>query len=108
MYSIEIFETTSGKRPFSKWLTDLKDLNGRAKIRVRLDRVRLGNFGQCEPVGDGVSELKVNYGPGYRVYFGLKGKRIVLLLCGGSKRTQSKDISNAIAFFKEFKEGEKR
>ena len=108
MYRIEIFETTSGKRPFSKWLADLKDLNGRAKIRVRLDRVRLGNFGQCESVGDGVSELKINYGPGYRVYFGLKGKRIVLLLCGGSKRTQSKDISNAIAFFKEFKEGEKR
>jgi len=75
--------------------------DGRAKIRVRLNRVRLGNLGDCSSVGSGVSELRVPYGPGYRVYFGRQGGAVVVLLCGGDKRTQSRDIRQAQEFWQD-------
>lgn len=74
------------------------------RIRARLDRVELGNFGMAKPVGDGVSELKVDHGPGYRAYYAMNGKTVVLLLIGGDKSTQQKDIETAKAYWKRQKE----
>jgi putative addiction module killer protein len=89
---IQIYTTEDGRLPFSEWLASLRDSKARAKIRVWLDRASLGNFGDCHSVGDGVQELRVDYGLGYIVYFGQAGSTIVLLLCGGDKSTQAKDI----------------
>jgi putative addiction module killer protein len=74
---------------------------------MRLGRAQLGNFGYCEAVGEGVSEMKIDLGPGYRVYFGMIGRTIVLLLCGGDKKTQNKDIRRALEFFRDHKLREK-
>lgn len=84
---------------FSAWMRDLRDPWARAKIAVRIDRMALGNPGDVAPVGDGVSEMRIHYGPGYRVYFGRVGRTIVLLLCGGNKATQASDIKAAKALF---------
>lgn len=92
---LEIYVTEDGRAPFSEWLASLDDARARSKIRVRLDRVRLGNLGDCHGVGEGVQELRIDYGPGYRVYFGQVGVTIVLLLCGGEKSSQAKDIERA-------------
>ena len=92
--------------PFEEWLDDLKDKRAVARVLARLARVRLGNLGDCKPVGEGVSELRVDYGPGYRVYFGQKGRTLVVLLCGGDKRTQDRDIRLARQFWQEFKASE--
>jgi len=80
---------------FSKWLARLSDATAKAKIAARIDRLALGNAGDVESVGDGVSELRIHYGPGYRVYYTRRGKAIVVLLCGGDKKTQDKDIKAA-------------
>lgn len=104
MLDIEFYTTDTGERPFVTWLESLKDTVARAQIKVRLDRLRLGNFGHCDPVGEGVSELKVHYGPGYRVYFSRIGKCVVLLLCGGNKQSQSKDIAKAKRYWAYYKE----
>jgi len=79
---IELLEylTDNGQNPFRKWLEGLRDRQARAKIRVRLNRIRLGNFGDCKRVGSGVSEMRIPHGPGYRVYFGRKGNTVVILL----------------------------
>ena len=82
---------------FAAWLERLKDRDARARIQVRLDRLALGLAGDVKPVGSGVSELRVDYGPGYRVYFKQQGRELVMLLIGGDKRTQSRDIERAIA-----------
>jgi putative addiction module killer protein len=94
---IEVIEclTGDGKSPFREWLLGLRDREARARVLVRLNRIRLGNFGDCTSVGGGVSESRIHYGPGYRVYFGRKGDAVVILLCGGDKRTQSRDITLA-------------
>lgn len=103
-HKFELLEyiTEAGASPFHDWLNSLKDRSARARIRVRLNRIRLGNLGDCKPVGKGVSELRVDYGPGYRVYFGKTDTTIVLLLCGGSKQTQPQDIRLAHEFWAEF------
>jgi putative addiction module killer protein len=80
---------------FRKWRSKLKDDRARAMIASRLDRLAFGNAGDVRPVGNGVSELRIDYGPGYRVYFRRRGKTIVILLCGGDKRTQDRDIKTA-------------
>jgi putative addiction module killer protein len=80
---------------FDQWLDKLKDGVARAKITARIDRLRGGNFGDVKPVGEGISELRIHYGPGYRIYFTRRGKKIVLVLYGGSKKTQIKDIKLA-------------
>jgi len=86
------FEQTS---IFCKWRDNLKDAHLRALIATRLDRLSYGHFGDVKPVGDGISELRIHYGAGYRIYFQKRGKEIILLLCGGDKSTQSKDIKDA-------------
>ena len=82
---------------FGKWLDGLKDIRARARVLVRIQRLEEGNPGDVKPVGSGVSEMRINYGPGYRVYFCERGREIVILLAGGTKRTQSTDIKRAIA-----------
>ncbi|KQR33867.1 type II toxin-antitoxin system RelE/ParE family toxin [Agrobacterium tumefaciens] len=89
---------------FSNWLTKLKDVQARARIVRRVDRLQRGNPGDVKPVGEGVSELRIDYGPGYRVYFIQEGKLIIVLLCGGDKSSQSRDISQAKALAKALKE----
>jgi putative addiction module killer protein len=88
-------------RKFYKWLLDLKDLKGKARIQVRLDRLELGHIGDCSTIESGLFELRIHYGPGYRVYFMKRGKEIIILLAGGDKTTQSKDIKLAIKLSKE-------
>ncbi len=102
-YTIDYYLTEKGERPFKKWLDGLKDIAARNTIRVRLDRVRLGNFGDNRPVGKGVFELKVDYGPGYRVYYAIEGKAVVLLLIGGDNSTQGKDIAKAQEYWMDYK-----
>jgi putative addiction module killer protein len=82
---------------FSKWMAGLRDSRARAKVAARIDRLALGNQGDVAPVGEVVSELRIRYGPGYRVYFVRRGKTLVVLLCGGDKSTQVKDIKAAKA-----------
>jgi putative addiction module killer protein len=80
---------------FADWITDLDDREARIRIDRRIARMALGNFGDAKPVGGGVSELRIDYGPGYRVYFCRKGMTVIVVLCGGDKRTQDKDIKRA-------------
>jgi putative addiction module killer protein len=82
---------------FDAWLVGLKDHVGKAQIALRLDRAAKGNFGDCEPVGESVSEMRIHYGPGYRVYFTRRASVVYLLLLGGDKTTQKRDIKHAIA-----------
>jgi len=81
---------------FAKWIDNLADLRARAKIQVRIERLASGNPGNVAPVGEGVSELKIDYGPGYRVYYKKQGNSLIVLLAGGDKQTQSKDIKTAL------------
>lgn len=98
------YKTKIGKEPFIEWIESLKDVIGRAQITNRLNRAALGNYGDFEPVGDGVFELKIHYGPGYRVYFSEQENTLLLLLIGGSKRTQKKDIKTAKKYWMDFRE----
>jgi len=81
---------------FGKWLDGLKDIRARARVLVRIQRLEAGNPGDVKPVGSGVSEMRIDYGPGYRVYFCQQGNEIVILLAGGTKKTQTNDIKRAI------------
>ena len=85
------------------WFEGLNDKQARARIDARMARIAGGNLGDVEPVGEGVLELRIDWGPGYRVYFSRRGNVIVLLLCGGDKRTQQKDIKRPKAYFEDFK-----
>lgn len=80
---------------FEKWFSHLRDLRAKARIQARIDRASFGHFGDVSPVGEGVSEMRIFYGPGYRVYFIQRGKEVVILLTGGDKDSQSKDIAQA-------------
>ena len=99
---LELYVTEEGRAPFTEWLDSLRDIRGREKIRARLNRIRLGNFGDSSSVGEGVEELRIDFGPGYRVYFGQAGTKIVLLLCGGDKSTQTQDILQAKRYWKDY------
>ena len=81
---------------YALWLDGLRELNARARIQVRVERLAAGNAGDVKPVGEGVSELRINYGPGYRVYFTMRGRELVVLLAGGDKGTQTTDIKTAL------------
>jgi putative addiction module killer protein len=89
---------------FDLWLASLRDRQARARVMVRVDRLAGGNPGDVKPVGAGVSELRINYGPGYRVYFFQRGEVVVVLLCGGDKRTQAADIKRAIGLAAQWQE----
>ncbi len=93
----------NGSVPFNDWLESLRDKKARAKIRARINRIRLGNLGDCKSVGEGVRELRINFGSGYRVYFAQQGNTIVILLCGGNKDSQNKDIKQAKLYWQDYK-----
>ncbi|HZP20895.1 MAG TPA: type II toxin-antitoxin system RelE/ParE family toxin [Bauldia sp.] len=89
---------------FSRWLTDLRDENAKARIAIRIRRLSLGNAGDAKSVGGGIRELRIDYGPGYRVYFAERGRVLIVLLCGGDKRTQARDIERARILLSEIEE----
>ena len=99
---IKLYRHDNGQIPFDRWLSNLRDKRAKAKVLIRLDRLQLGNFGDTKSVGEGVSELRINEGKGYRVYYGHDGKEIVLLLCGGDKSTQQSDIKLAKKYWSKY------
>ena len=99
-----VYRTAEGEEPFARWFSSLRDSEAVARITRRLDRLEAGNPGDCKPVGEGVMELRLQYGPGYRVYFGQDGDTLVVLLVGGDKRSQEKDIKSAVIFWRDYKE----
>ena len=98
------YKSASGRDPFGEWLAGLKDTRTKAKILARVDRLSLGNFGDCRSLGAGLFELRIDWGPGYRVYYAMVGKGCVLLLCGGDKSRQSADIRRATEYLKDYRE----
>jgi putative addiction module killer protein len=103
---IREYLTNEGRSPFGVWLGGLRDVRTRARIRIRLDRVRLGNLGDYRSVGNGIYELRLAYGPGYRLYFGIADRTTVVLLAGGNKRTQQSDIIRAKHYWTDYWEHE--
>jgi putative addiction module killer protein len=89
---------------FTKWIQELKDLKGKARIQARIDKLEFGHFGDCESIGSGVFELRIHFGPGYRVYLMKKGQELVILLAGGDKGSQAKDLKQAINLSNELRE----
>lgn len=100
---VELYETQEGYIPYLDWFEGLKDKQARKRIESKIRQVRLGNLGDKRSVGAGVSELVVNFGPGYRIYIGQLGTQIVILLCGGDKSTQQRDIEFARACWADYK-----
>ena len=103
MVEVVTYADATGKVPFREWLYALQDKTGQKNIAARIARLAAGNFGDCKPVRDGVQELKIDHGPGYRVYLSRQGPVLVLLLCGGDKADQSRDIDRAIAYLNDWK-----
>lgn len=103
---IQNYLREDGSSPFEEWLDSLRDKKVRSKIDNRIRRVRLGNLGDYKAVGEGVCELRIDYGPGYRIYFGQVRSTIVLLLCGGDKSTQERDIRKAIEYWRDYERRE--
>ncbi len=99
---IVLYVTEENDCPFEYWLDDLRDRRARVRIKKRLDRVGLGNLGDFKPVGEGVVELRIDYGSGYRIYLAQAGSTTVLLLCGGDKNTQDQDILKAKQYWTDF------
>lgn len=97
------YQRDDGREPLTDWLDALRDKIAQARVRVRLRQVQAGNFGDCTAVGDGVIELRVHVGAGYRVYCGRHGNAVVVLLCGGDKRTQTGDITRAKEYWTDWK-----
>ena len=102
-YSLRHYVAANGRRPFAEWLYSLSDRNVAARVQIRLERLRLGNFGDARSLGKGLSELRIDIGPGYRVYFMVEGKSVVLLFCGGDKTTQQKDIRRAREYLTDYR-----
>ena len=104
MIEIRRYTTRTGKDVVGEWLAGLKDVRARAKIAIRVARVATGNFGDSKRLSQGLYELRIDCGPGYRVYYGMLGRTCVLLLCGGDKGKQSADIERAHAYLKDYLE----
>ena len=98
------YVTATGKDVLGGWLAELKDARTRAKIIARIDRLSVDNFGDCKALGGGLFELRIDWGPGYRIYYAPVGKACVLLLCGGAKSRQSSDIRRALEYLNDYKE----
>jgi len=105
MYLIRKYRCANGKIPFDKWFNSLKDVRVKARLLKRLDKVQLGNLGDWNSVSDGVFELREHFKKGFRIYYGMENRTVILLLCGGDKSTQAKDIKKAKQYWQEFKEG---
>jgi putative addiction module killer protein len=98
-FSVEIYETEEGKAPFSEWLTSLKDKQAAARILLRIDRAKIGNLGDHKLIDDGMLEFRIDTGAGYRVYFGRVDPETIVLLWGGDKSTQQRDIQKAAQYW---------
>lgn len=101
---LRFYRTPNGREPFAEWYATIQDRSTRNKIQKRIDRLEDGNFGDCRAVGAGVFELRFHSGPGYRIYFGEVENTIVLLLCGGDKSSQTRDIARAKDYWLQYKE----
>jgi len=102
--NIKIYQDRNGKEPFTDWLESVKSTTVRLRIRKRLRRIELGNFGDFRLVADGIFELRLHFGPGYRVYYGKIGNEIILLLAGGDKSTQQRDIKKVKQYWYDYKQ----
>jgi putative addiction module killer protein len=105
MFKVLHYVAANGRDIFAEWVAGLKDKKARASIDDRVGRMEDGNFGDSKPVREGVFEMRVDVGPGYRVYYARAGARVILLLCGGDKRKQSADISRACKYWTDYKGG---
>ena len=103
MIELRRYQLEDTRTPVTEWLSSLRDARARAQIEVRLRRVSAGNFGDCKSVGEGISELRIDIGGGYRVYYGKHGLELVLLLCGGNKGSQQSDIALAKTYWADWK-----
>ncbi|MEF8733757.1 MAG: type II toxin-antitoxin system RelE/ParE family toxin [Candidatus Accumulibacter meliphilus] len=103
MFDLLDYQMADGRDPFKEWLADLADRQARARVAVRVQRMAAGNFGDHKPLSDGVWELKIDHGPGYRVYYAQAGRRVLLLLVGGDKRRQQADIATAVRYWQDWK-----
>ena len=101
---LQAYRPQNGQEPFTEWFYAIRYQRTQTRIQGRLDRLEAGNFGDCRSVGDGVFELRIYFGPGYRIYFGEVDNTIVLLLCGGDKSSQTRDIARAKTYWREYKE----
>lgn len=104
LFQVHSYLAEDGKNPYAHWLVHLKDKQARARILVRVSRMAAGNFGDCKPIDQGVWELRIDWGPGYRVYYAQAGERLILLLVGGDKRKQSADITRAITYWNDWQQ----
>lgn len=107
LIKIQYYRAPNGKQPFIEWFESIRDKRTRNRIGNRLKRLRNGNFGDCQSIGGGVFELRLHFGPGYRIYFGQIENTLVLLLCGGDKASQAQDIELAKAYWIEYKEAQR-
>ena len=101
---IRLYRTKTGKEPFVRWLSSIRDIVIRAQIKNRIRRMVLGNYGDCKCIGNGIFELRIHCGAGYRVYFAEQNRMIILLLLGGNKNSQKKDIEKAKKYWMDFQE----
>ena len=104
MIEIITYQDSNGHKPYADWLGSLTDKQARARILVRVNRIAAGNFGDCKPLRDGVQELRIDHGPGYRVYLSRQGPVLVLLLCGSNKRDQNRAIKQAVDYLNDWKQ----
>jgi putative addiction module killer protein len=102
MVEIRHYLTASAKNVFMEWLNSLRDAKAEARIAARIARLAAGNFGDCRPLRNGVWELRIDWGPGYRVYYAMAGRMCLLLLCGGDKRKQSADVNRAVEYWNDY------
>jgi len=107
VFDVELFVAEDGSTPFARWFDEL-DSRAADRVDTSLQRMRRGNFGDHKAVGEGVIERRIRFGPGYRLYYGRDGKRLVVVLAGGSKKTQSRDIRTAQRLWKRYKEQRRR
>jgi len=108
VFEIRRYRAAAGDEPVTEWLADLSDRHARARILARLERLEVGNFGDSKFLRDGVNELRIDWGPGYRVYFARDGRTVIVLLCGGDKRKQDADIKRAVELWQEYTNRRKR
>jgi len=100
---IALFTTSANSVPFESWFSSLQDEKTKAIIRIRLNRVRLGNFGDKKPISNGVFELRIDYGPGYRIYCAMDGKTTVIILTAGEKGSQKRDVKTALELWRQYR-----
>ncbi len=103
MFQVLTYVDDDGDKPYAEWLVKLTDKHAKTRVLVRVSRMAAGNFGDCKPVSEGVWELRIDWGPGYRVYYAQSGKNLILLLTGGDKRKQQADIDAAVGYWNDWK-----